>query len=596
MTFEILFLLVLLGITLAAFIREIFPIEVTALGLLGVLVVTGLVTPEQALEGFSNKAVIAIGGLFVLGHALVKTGLLELAADYLSQRTRRRAWLGMGALLALAALLSGFLNNTAVVAMFIPLMMNVCSRLEVSPSRVLIPLSYVSIAGGTLTLIGTSTNLLVSAIAEEAGEPPFLMFEFTKLGGIFLVVGLLYILLFAPRLLPERAQVGPLTQKYRMGPYLTEVQLVEDSKLVGATLREMKVSETYDVTVLAVLREEERLTETIGTIPLREGDTLILRGPMDNILRLRSDLGVALLPEIKLSDEELAAGGQITAEALITPTSRLIGRTLKEIDFHRQFGGFVLAIRRLGETFREKIADVPLRFSDTLLMTIPRERLTELRRSEDLIILSEVTLELHRERFWWLGLALLPAIVLVAALGILDITTGALLGAIILLLSGAVPPQEAYRAVDWSVLFLIAAFVPVGEAVVQTGTAELIATGLQSVAGFFPQEMAPYVLVALVYLISSLTTQIVSNNAAAIILTPIAISLAVGLGVNSRPFLMAVCFAASAGFMTPMSYQTNMMVYGPGNYRFLDYTRFGTPLNLLFWLLAALLIPAFWPF
>ncbi len=598
MTFEIFFMLFLTLVALVAFAKEIFPIEVTALGFLATLVVTGIIDAEKAAAGFSSKAAVAIGGLFVLSHALMKTGVLEIAADRLGDRSRKHPWIGIGILLCAVGVLSGFLNNTAVVALAIPLVMKLCRRLELSPSKVLIPLSYASIFGGTLTLIGTSTNLLVSAVVEESGEPPLRMFEFFSMGLVFLGAGLVYVLIFSRKLLPDRTEIdGGTAQKYRLEGYLTELIVEEKSKLLGQTAAEAGINERYQVTVLELLRKgEKRHVEDVGRVPLQPGDHIIVQGSVDNLLRLRKEMGVSLLPDVKLDDKELSADGQVMVEAWITRNSHMVGRTLKSLDFHRHYGGFVLAIRRVGATLREKVARVTLRYSDSLLVLIPRKRLEQLRRSEDLLILTELDHSLRRGRAWWLVFLVLPTVILLAATGVLKISAGALVGAVVLLMAGALKPGEAYRSVDWSVIFLIAAFVPIGYAFVDTGTAAFIASGLLKVTSMAPPAMAPYVALATVYLTTSLLTQLVSNNAAAVIVAPIALAMGPSLGVDPRPFVLAVCFAASAEFMTPMGYQTNLMVYGAGGYRFLDYTRFGAPLNLLFWLLATLLIPVFWSF
>lgn len=595
MAFEIIVLLVLLVAAFVAFLREMFPIEVTALAVLGTLLIAGIVTPQQAVAGFSNKAVVTIGALFVLSHALTRTGLIAAATERLGMWARERRRLGVGLVLAVVAMLSGFLNNTAMVALFIPVMMDLCERLRLSPTRVLLPVSYAAIFGGTLTLIGTSTNLLVSSIAQESGMHPFGMFEFAPLGIIVLLAGLAYVLLFAQRLLPERVRAGDLTRKYKLGAYLTEIKIVPDCKLLGTSCVAAGIGREYDINVLTVLRGELRLTENVGVLPLEREDVLIVQGGVDELLRLRRELGVALLPDIKLSEEELTVGGLTTAEVLIAPRSSFIGQTLERVDFRRHYGGFVMAIRHQAETVREKVAHSILHAWDSLLVLIPRDRLERLRRSDEFVVLAEVAVALRRPRRWWLPLTVLPLAVLLSALGVLDITAGTLIGAIVLLLAGVIRPQEAYESIDWSVIFLIAAFVPVGSAVLETGTADFIAGGLLWLSGILPFA-APWAVLTLLYLATSLLTQMVSNAAAAIVLAPIAISLADSLGVDARPFLVAVCFAASAEFMTPMGYQTNMMVYSPGGYRFIDYVRFGAPLNVLFWLLATVLIPQFWPF
>lgn len=596
MTLQVAIMLVLIGLALFAFIREIFPIEVTAMALLAAVLLLGFIEPSEAFMGFSNKAVVTIGALFVLSDALMRTGLLEAAAERLSRELGHRRWLGIAVFLFFVAILSGLLNNTAIVAMTIPLVTGLSRRLQVSPSKVLIPLSYASIFGGTLTLIGTSTNILVSSILEQSARPPISMFELTPLGLILLVIGLTYTLLAAPRLLPARVEAQAMTGKYGLGRYLTEVQVLEDSPLIGTSCRDAKINDRYGTTVLAILRGGKRHIQQAGTLELRAEDILIVQGGMEDLMRLRSEEKLALLPDIKLSDAELSSGGLVMAEAIVPPTSPVIGRNLKQIDFRQRFGGFVLAIRRVGGTLREKIAQARLQALDSLLMLVPTTRLEELRRSEDLALVSELEVSYRRHRRWWWVLVLLPAVVLMAAVGVLDIAVGAGLAMVLLLMAKVTTPQQAYRSIEWSVIFLIAAFVPVGQAIINTGTAQFLADSLLRVGGLFDPDWAPWVVLSAVYLVTSLMTQMVSNNAAAIIIAPVALTLGSSLGVDSRPFVIAVCFAASAEFMTPMGYQTNLMVYGPGGYRFGDYTRFGAPLNLLFWVLATLLIPRIWPF
>lgn len=596
MTLEILFMLLLLAATLVVFTLELFPIEVTALGMLAILLVTGMVDIQQAVEGLSNPAVITIGMLFVLGHALTKTGLLEVAAARLSNMVGPRKWLGMSILFITVSLSSAFLNNTAVVAIFIPLAIDLSRRLNISPSKVLLPLSYAAIVGGTLTLIGTSTNLIVNSFVTGAGLPALGMFEFARMGWIYALVGVLYVAIFARRLLPSRAGIDSLTIKYNMGTYLTELRVQDNSPLVGKSCKEVGVNQNYDITVLAIIRDKQRIVENIRNIPLLPGDTLIARGVVDNLMRIRQELGVSLLTDIKLGDEALAENEQVLAEGLVTQTSHLVNRTLRDLDFRRRYGAFVLAVRRHGSTLREKIAHTRLLAADTLLMLAPKERLNELRRSDDLIVISEAEYKLHRGRLWWVVIVFLPLLIILVSMGAIDILRGSLLAVVILLLIRAVDIQEAYNSVDWSVLLLIAAFVPVGFAMASTGTAQFIASGILAFADFWPSNLAPFITLSLLYLATSLLTTIVSNNATALIVAPVALSLAATLGVDARSFLIAVAFASSAAFMTPMSYQTNMMVYGPGSYHFSDYLRFGITLNLGFWLLGSCLIPLLWPF
>lgn len=595
MTFEVALMLGFIVATLVVFALELFPIEVTAMGMLGLLILLGFVTPEEAVSGLSNKAVVTIGALFVLSRALVKTGTLEFGAYWLSRRFGKNKWLGIFVFLVVTALVSGFLNNTAVVAVFIPLALSLCRRFEISPSKVLLPLSYVALMGGMLSVIGTSTNLLVSSLAENAGQPPIRMFDFVPLSSILLVLGLAYALIVGRHVLPERASPSSLATNFNLSSYLVEVQVSPDSRLIGKSGRDIRLRERYGLTVVAILRGQTGITEGVAFEPLQAEDILIMEGNFDDVLRLRNDQRVTLLPGIDIDERDLTPQGHRIGEALVPVTSRLIGKTLKESEFAHQFHALVLALRRHGATIYSRLADIPLRASDCLLLMTTPERLVELRYSDNLQVVSELETSLQRERFWWLPLVLLPVIVLLAVSETIQILESAVLGAVLLLLLGVLKNQEAYRSIEWSVLFLIAAFVPVEDAMVRTGTADFLAQAILSLVHSFPPQWHGFVSLSLVYLITVVMTQMVSNNAAAIILTPVAFSLASSLSIQARPLLFAICFAASAAFMTPMSYQTNMMVYGPGAYRFADYLRFGLPLNVAFWILTTLLIPLIWP-
>lgn len=596
MPFEAILLSVLLLAALLALFFELLPVDVVGLCLLLGLIVSGIVPQKEAIAGFSNQGVLTIGGLFILSHALQKTGLLDTLGQGLDRRFGKRRWVGIGVLLVFVALMSGLLNNTAVIAMTIPLAMQLCRRFQISPSQVLIPLSFASIFGGTLTLIGTSTNLLVSAIVEEAGGEPLGMFELTPLGLVFLVVGLTYVFILAPRMIPGRAKVESLTDDFGMEGFLAELRVVEASSLVGKTVREVRMSERYDVSMLAVIRDSERIAENLRALLFRPGDILLVRGATPGIWRLRRETGVELLSDVHLTDKELADGEQVVVEALVTANSGLIGQTLQGLEFRRSYGAFVLAIRRQQATLRERLAQTALRFADTLLIVAFRDRLGELKRNGDLLVVSELDLRLHRERFWWLPVVLIPAIMLFAAIGVLDLLAGVLAAVVVLLVFRVIRTPESYRAVDWRVILFLAAFIPVGDAMLRTGLAEIVASAVLVPTALAPESWVPWVAVAVLYLVTSVATETLTNSAAAIVLTPVALQMATDLGANPRGLILTVCFAASASFMTPTGYQTNMMVYGPGNYRFTDFTRFGTPLKLIFWLLASILIPLLFPF
>ena len=592
---EPLLFLFIITVALFLFAWEIFPMDVTALALLSVLLLTGFLTLDEAVSGFSNKAVLTVGLMFILSAALVKTGFVEVLAERLSS-FGERGWLAIGLFLVATSLISGLINNTAAVAIFIPLAIHLGKRFQISPSKILMPLSFAGIYGGMLTLIGTSTNLLVSSMVEQQGHAPLGMFEFFNMGLVFLVVGTLYNVFLVPRILPSRAGVSSLTGKYHLSAYLTEFEIGEDSPLIGSTCLQRGVNRNYDITVLSIIRADRHIETDLRNQELREGDVLMARGTLEKFVQFREEEKVLMLTDKKMNQNELTSGDSTIVEGLVTQNSSLIGNALKDINFRNKFGSFVLAIRREGRTLREKIARIKLQFADTLLIFVPKSSFASLINNPDLAILQEHDISLHKVRFWWLAIAVIPLIMLFAATGIVDILQAALIGTVILFLVGAITPQEAYHSVNWSVIVMIAAFIPVGIAMERSGAAHILGSSIITFSDMFHPELAPRAAMSLLFFVAAFITSIMSNNTAAIALVPVGFSIAGQMGVDVKPFIFAVAFGASTSFATPMGYKTNLMVYGPGQYRFSDFVKVGTPLNIAFWLLATFLIPVFWPF
>ena len=592
---EPLLFLVIVTVALVLFARELFPMDVTALALLSVLLLTGFLTLDEAVSGFSNKAVLTVGLMFILSAALVKTGFVEVLAERLSS-FGQRGWLAIGLFLVATSLISGLINNTAAVAIFIPLAIHLGKRFQISPSKILIPLSFAGIYGGMLTLIGTSTNLLVSSMVEQQGYAPLGMFEFFSMGFVFLVVGTVYNVFLVPRILPSRAGISSLTGKYHLSAYLTEFEIGEGSPLIGSTCLQRGVNRNYDITVLSIIRGDRHIETDLRNQELREGDVLMARGTLEKFVQFREAEKVLMLTDKKMNQNELTSGDSTIVEGLVTQNSSLIGNTLKDFNFRNKFGSFVLAIRREGRTLREKIARIRLQFADTLLIFIPKSSFASLINNPDLAILQEHDISLHKVRFWWLAIAVIPLIMLFAAAGVVDILQAALIGTVILFLVGAITPQEAYHSVNWSVIVMIAAFIPVGIAMERSGAAEILGSSIITFSDMFHPELAPRAAMSLLFFVAAFITSIMSNNTAAIALVPVGFSIAGQMGVDVKPFIFAVAFGASTSFSTPMGYKTNLMVYAPGQYRFSDFVKVGTPLNVAFWLLATFLIPVFWPF
>ncbi len=580
------------------FVLDIVPLEVTALGATGLLLLFNILSPEEAISGFSNKAVVTIGAIFIISRSLVKTGFLEVLADYMYQKGGKRKWPTIIIFLITVSIISGFINNTAAVAIFIPLAINLCQRFHISPTKLLLPLSYAAIFGGTLTLIGTSTNLVVSSLMENSGYEPFSMFEFFKLGFIFLCVGTVYNLIIIRWFLPSRAVVSSLTQKYHLGTYLTEFVVSPNSPLVGKTLKDLDVENEYNLQVFKIIRGEEHFRFSLKSMEIKEGDVFLAQVHIDNLLKFRDDMGVLLLSDIKLSEQELAGKNHVIVEGLIPLGSSLIGQSLQEINFRSRYQAFVLAIKRQQELLREKVAHIRLKFSDTLLIMVPRNNLDSMRGTKDMIVLEELDIHLNYEKYWWLSILVIPLIMLLASLGVVSIVKGVVLGAILLLVLKSLSIEEAYDSINWSVIFLIAALLPLGIAIHNTGADKIIGDLIVQLGYYIGgiDTVNPRLFLAILYFVTFVLSALVSNAAVAVIVTPIGFILADLLMVDPRPFLVAICFGASASFMTPMGYQTNLMVFAPGKYRFKDFLLMGFPLTIVFWVIAVYFIPINWPF
>ena len=597
MTPDIAIVLGIIALMIVLFVKEIFPLDVTALLVLVIFLVMGNLTLEEAISGFSNQAVITIAVLFVLSHALQKSGILEYGVVRLNKLTERSKLLGLSVFLISVAIASAFVNNTAIVAVFIPLTIRMAQKYNLSPSKLLIPLSYIAIIGGTLTLVGTSTNLLVNSIyVDTTMAEPLGMFEFSRYGIFILIIGLLYIIFAVPLILPSRTVTTSLTQSYHMGGYLTELKVSEESPMVGRTFIERAINRNYDITVLDIIREGKVISKNIRNTIIHPNDVLFVRGSLENFLRMKEVEKVTMLTDEKLTQAELIHDNNTLVECVLTNQSDLAGKSLMEINFRRRFGSFILAIRREGAILRRKIAHVVLQSFDTLLVYGPRDKIKELSESGNFIVLGEIEATLQKHRFWWVSLVVIISAVTLAALGVVPILTGALVGLILLLVLRVISTNETYQAINWQVIILIAALIPVGIVIQKSGTADWLATAMNHAIELFEPALRPIIMVSLIYLVTMILTEMVSNAATAIIMTPIAISVAMQLGLDPKPFIFSVCFAASASFITPIGYQTNLMVYGPGGYKFSDYIKVGLPLAITFWIMATFLIPVLWPF
>jgi di/tricarboxylate transporter len=583
-------------IAFALFASERVRVDLVAMLILAALTVvgqfrSGFLSAEEAFSGFSNEATLTIGAMFILSSGLTKTGAIGWLSGRLTRLAAGSDTRLFLAITATAGVVSAFINNTAAVAIFLPIVLGLARDQQMSQSRLLMPLSFASIVGGTCTLVGTSTNILVSSLAEKEGVAPFSMFELSKLGIVFLAIGLVYLTFVGRRLLPDRPATS-LTRKYKLARYLTGLDVPEGSPLVGRSAAEVRLNELYDVTILEIIRGTTHIHTGLRDIKLEGGDVLLARGALDGILEMKEHEKVEIRAESKYADQSLTTEETVLLEGIVSPSSSLVGGTLQEANFRHLSGVFALAVNKHGETLRDKVGKIRLEIGDTLLLQGRRGSVDHLADKPYSLVLQ--TLELPAVRLGKAAYAgiILALVVGLAASGVTSILVAATVGCVVMIATQCISLQEAYDAVDWFVIFLLAGMIPLGIAMENTGTAHFMASALLDVT----RAWGPGAVLSAFYLLTTLFASVMSHNAAAVVLVPIGVAAAHELGLDPRPFLMAVTFAASSSLATPFGYHTNLMVYVQGGYRFTDYLKVGVPLNLLLWIAGSLLIPVFWPF
>lgn len=569
------------------FVSEKLPSDVVALLVLASVLVLGLVTPAEALSGFSSQATITVAAMFVLSAGLQRSGALQGLGEALARI--RLNWLFALVMMAVIAFVSAFVNNTAAVAVFLPLVITAAIANRQAPSKFLIPLSYAAQFGGVCTLVGTSTNLLVNSLAIQSGREGFGLFEFAPLGMIFVAVGILYLMLVRRFLLPDLG-VPKMEVDGHGGRFLVELLVPERSPAIGMPGARLLPADAGDVTVLGIFRERAMLAAP-DAATVQAGDRLLLDGEWTHVEGVRRQL--------KLVHDRVAAdldgnpdSERRHAEVMVAPGSYLIGHTLAGLRFGHVYRARVHGLQRQRLPVLERIDQVRLAVGDILLVDAAENAIATLRDDPGLIVLGERAQQRVDQRRAWTSIIVMVAVIGSAALGWLPIVASAILGCVALVVLRCLEPDEAYAAVDWRVVMLLAGVLPLGLALQHSGGADWLA---QNTIGLFGRSN-PVIVLAVIYLMTSVMTEVMSNNAAAVLVVPIALATAESLGVDAKPFLVAVAFAASTAFASPVGYQTNAMVHAAGGYRFIDFTRIGLPLNLIFWGMAVLLIPRYFPF
>ena len=590
---EIALVLGLAAVAVILFATQAFSADLTAIMLMAALLLTGVVTPVEGLAGFSNTATVTIAAMLILSAGLFKTGAVSQLGHRLARMSAANLRVAVLALMVAAGALSMGLSDTAVVALFLPAVMVSARRADVSPSKLLMPLSFGAMFGGACTLIGTSTNILLASIAERHGQPALSMFEFLPVGLVQVGVGVTYMAVLGVRLLPDRRSAGGLAQEFAVGEYLTEVVLLPEAKSVGRSLGDSPLVQDLGLEVLEVIRDgAPRLRWPSSNTVLQANDVLSVRGDAAKVSALLEREGVRVQADRHWRDEDLESEETTLVEAVIAPFSRLEGRTLKELRVRDLFGATALAIRHRNVVMHERLEDVRLSGGDALLVQVNRDRLSQLNEDRAFVLLSEVDAQAYRKDKLILAVLIFAGVVLAAALNLVPIVVSAVTGCVLMVLTRCLTVEEAYEAIEWKVIFLLAGVLTLGVAMEKTGAALLLSKAMiETVGGWGPGAM-----VAAFYAVTSILTAMMSSKATAALLAPVALSAAEAMGISARPFLMAVAFAASSSFMTPIGYPTNMLVYTPGQYTFADFFRIGVPLTLLFWFLVTVLIPVFWPF
>jgi di/tricarboxylate transporter len=591
MTTDIALTLAIIAGALILFGTEKLRVDLVALLVLITVALTGLVGPEEVFAGFANPAVITVWAVYIVSGGMFKTGVAEIIGRFIDRLSGKSEMRLIAVIMLTCGIISAFINNVGATAMLMPAVVSVARVKKISVSKLLIPLSFSSLLGGSLTLIGTPANILATSIVAEHGLPTFGFFDFMPIGAVVFAAGIAYMALVGRRLLPSRQPSGGLPAEQHLSEYFSEVRVLPEGVLAGRTLQESRLGAEYDLTVTAIIREGKTITLLSSGTCIEPNDILMLKGSLENLLRGRDQLGLALEPETRITLDQLEKDDLHIVEATLAPRSHIVNRTLGKIRFRDRYGFTALAIRREGEVITRRLRDVRLHFGDALVLQGPRGRLPDLQEGSDFLVLEPVKITKSRKRKLPIALGSMVLVVSLVLFAGLHISTAMVIGAVLMVITRCLSMDEAYESIDWRTVFLVAGMLPLGTAMETTGTASYIADLLLGSLG----DLGPMALLAGVYLLAAMITQPMSNAAAMVLVVPIALDTALSLGANHLTFTLAVIIGGATSFLTPVGHKANVLVFGPGGYKFFDYARVGALLTVVLFILTMIVLPLLFP-
>ncbi len=591
MTAEIALTLAIIAGALVLFGSEKLRVDLVALTVLLTVALTGLIDPDQAFAGFSNPAVITVWAVYIVSGGLFKTGVAGLLSNFILRLSGESEIRLIAVIMLTCGIISAFMNNVGATAMLLPAVVNISRQTKVPVSKLLIPLSFSSLMGGGLTLIGTPANILATSIVADNGLPTFGFFDFAPISLIVFATGILYMLFVGRHLLPIRQSPGADQPTRQLRDYISEVHVLANGRLAGQTLFESRLGADYDLTVIAIVRDERVKTGLNRDTRIQPDDILMIQGTLDNLMHARDELGLTVEPQPHIELDELDNNNAHIVEATLAPGSSMVGRSLRAMQFRDRYGFTALAIRRQGEVVTQRLRSVRLQFGDALLLQGPRHRLRALNAQNDFLVLEPVEISQRRQRKMPIAIGLMILVIGLALFADLHISTAMVIGAVSMVLTGCLTMDEAYESIDWRTVFLVAGMLPLGTAVEVTGTARYLADLLLGAVG----GLGPVAALGGIYILAALMTQPMSNAAAIVLVVPIALDTAQSLGANHLTFTLAVVIGAATSFLTPVGHKANVLVFGPGGYKFFDYARVGVLLTLVLFLSAMIALPILYP-